>query len=343
MLIKNFLARHTNYWTTLLVNIASIDSYFKGNLLVYHIWGDFVVDVLVIGAGPAGLSAALQLARSNRSVLVFDKGKQRTLYAHNYQNYLGFVDGISGKELLELGKKQAEKFGVRVIQAQADDIVQTGPESFVVEASGESYQGRRIVFATGVSDKMPNVPDIMKFMGISVFHCLDCEGYELINRRVAIFGADDAAADAALRILTFTKQVFICTHGEQIAIKQPYIQKLIENKIEILSSPIHSLQGAEHKLKMIDFEDGIKKEVDFGYTTSGSKPHNELALRLGVETIPNGHILVDRDMKTNLNYVYAAGDIVNLSQQVALAVAEGIRAAIMINKTLLAENQLVRK
>ncbi len=298
-----------------------------------------VYDVLIIGAGPGGLSAGLQLARSNRTVLVFDRGRQRTVYAHNYRNYLGFPAGISGKELLDLGREQARVFGVEILQAEATGVRKTAEGAFEVSAGGKSFTGKRLIFATGVSDHMPKIPDVMNFMGTSVFHCLDCEGFELINKRVVVFGAKNSAADAALRILSFTPQVFIATHEDPLEISDKYLNKLQENSIEIVQSPILHLKGQEHILEKVVFADGSERAVDFGYSTAGSKPHNELALSLGVETIPNGHILVDKDMRTNLEHVYAAGDIVNSSQQVSLAVAGGVRAAIMLNKTLLKPNQ----
>lgn len=300
-------------------------------------------DVLIIGAGPAGLSAALQLARSNRTVLVFDKGKQRALYAFNYRNYLGFPQGIPGKELLELGKKQAELFRAKILEAEATSVTKIPNGMFRVDADGKAFDGRRLIFATGVSDNMPKIPGIMNFMGRTIFHCLDCDGYELLNKKAIIFGAKNAAVDAALRVLTFTKQVCIATHGDKLDFDEKYYNKLQENQIEILESPISQMEGKNHQLEKVVFADGSIREIDCGLTTSGSKPHNELALSLGVQTISNGHILVDKDMKTNLDNVYAVGDIINSSQQVSLAVAEGVRAAIMINKTLLGENQVVKK
>jgi len=300
-------------------------------------------DVLIIGAGPAGLSAGLQLARSNRSVILFDKGKQRTLYAHNYRNYLGFPQGISGKHLLDLGREQAKTFGVEILEAEVTGIQQVTGGIFEVEVGERNFQGKRLIFATGVSDKMPKIPDIMNFMGMSVFHCLDCEGYELKNKSLVVFGANNGAADAALRLLTFTPRVFIASHVELLSMDEPYLSKLRQNNIEIVQSPIVAMHGINNQLNSIIFADGSLREVDCGLSTAGSKPHNELALKLGVATIPNGHILVDKDMKTNLEHVYAVGDIINSSQQVSLAVAEGVRAAIMMNKTLLTENQLVKK
>lgn len=299
-------------------------------------------DVLIIGAGPAGLSAGLQLARSNRSVLVFDRGKQRTIYAHNYRNYLGFPEGIAGKRLLELGKEQARLFGVNIVDAEAAKVTRLAKDRFEVEAGGSVYQGKRLVIATGISDRMPNIPGVMNFMGTSVFHCLDCEGYELINKKVVVFGHKNSAADAALRILSFTDQVFIASHVDALKIDEKYLSKLQENRIEVITAPIEALHGENGMLSEIEFTDGSRRVVEFGYSTSGTTVHNELAASLGVETIPNGHILVDKDMKTGADNIWAVGDIINNSQQVSLAVAEGIRAAIMINKTLLKENQLVR-
>ncbi|MDA8440986.1 MAG: NAD(P)/FAD-dependent oxidoreductase [Peptococcaceae bacterium] len=300
-------------------------------------------DVLIVGAGAGGLSAALQLARSNRSVLVFDRGKQRTLWAHKFENYLGFLDGISGKDLLEIGRKQAQAFGATIIQAEVSSVAKTGDGNFKVAAGDQSYFGKRIILATGVKDNMPQITGVMNFMGITVAHCLDCDGYEFINKRAVVFGAGNGAADGALRILSFTQQVFIATNGEALSMNEKYRQKLQENGIEIIENNIAELQGTNHRLEKVTFVDGSEREADFGYSTSGSKPHNELALSLGVETLPNGHILVNKDMETSEPNVYAVGDIINSSQQVSLAVAQGVRAAIMLNKTLLAENQTIKR
>ncbi|HEX3015368.1 MAG TPA: NAD(P)/FAD-dependent oxidoreductase [Desulfobacteria bacterium] len=300
-----------------------------------------MVDVVIIGAGPAGLSAAIQLARSNRSVLLFDRGKQRASFALNYHNYLGFPDGIAGKKLLELGRDQAEKYGVKIIQAEATAVKKTQDGQFTVEAGNQAFTGRRVIFATGVSDNTPNVPDVFDFLGRSIFHCLDCDGYELIGKKVVVFGKGNAAADAALRVLTFSKQVFIASNGEQLSIDEKYLAKLKSNGIDRIETPIKELQGNKGQLSALIFADNSEREVEFGLSTAGSKANNKLALGLGVTTIPNGHILVDKDMKTSIEHVYAIGDVINSSEQVSLAVAEGVRAAIMVNKTLREDYQTV--
>lgn len=293
-------------------------------------------DVIVVGAGPGGLACAVQVARSYRRVCVFDRGGQRAYWIPKLCNYLGFPDGISGKELLALSQKQAVDFGVKIVKGEVAHVEKV-VHGFRVLAKGKEYVARRLVLATGVMDLQPDIDNVYDFAGKTLYYCLDCDGYEFGKKKAAVFGHEVGAALSACRLVRYAAEVVIITNGQGPRWEKEQEQLLQERGVRVYQKKVTKLLGDYGRMTGVLFQDGTQVVAEVGVSVYGVQVHNQLALDLGIKTLPNGHIVVDSSMETSLKHVYGVGDVANSSQMVSLAVAGGVRAAVMIEKSFLLE------
>lgn len=294
-------------------------------------------NTIILGAGPAGLSSAIQLARYNHSVLVFDGGDGRAGWVPKFHNYLGFPQGISGKDLLRLGREQAQKYGAEIVKSQVVKIEKKEEEDFIVTTSSAEYRSRRLIFATGLEDLQPEFPNRYDFAGRSLFYCLDCNGYDFNGQKAVVLGNTQGTIKSALDLLVFTHQVFIATNGAPLDDFEKFKNVLVEYKIDVITEPIDRFlgkAGAKGKMEAIAFKNGKTKSVDVALSTYGTKANSQLAQGLKVETNGSGHIIVNDSMETNIPHVYAVGDVANTTQMLVLAVSEGVKAAMSIHDSL---------
>ncbi|KAB2954329.1 NAD(P)/FAD-dependent oxidoreductase [Heliorestis acidaminivorans] len=294
-------------------------------------------DTVIIGAGPAGLSTAIQLARYNYSVLVFDGGDGRASWVPKFHNYLGFPQGVSGKDILRLGREQAQKYGAEIVKSQVVKIEHPGEEEFLITTSSAEYQSRRLVLATGIQDIQPEIVNRYDFAGRSIFYCLDCNSYEFSGQKAVVFGHNERAIFNALGLLDFTHQIYIATNGVELEGYEKHKKTLEEYSIDVITEPIerlHGQKGVKGKLEEIEFQNGEKRPTEIALSTYGYNINNQLVEKLNLETNHSGHIKVGKFMDTNIKNIYAVGDIVDTSQMLVLAVSEGIKAAIAIHRSL---------
>ncbi|HEY0455629.1 MAG TPA: NAD(P)/FAD-dependent oxidoreductase, partial [Verrucomicrobiae bacterium] len=169
-------------------------------------------EVIIIGGGLAGLSAAIYLARSLRSTLVIDSGKSMAAWEPDVQNYLGFPAGISGEELIHRGRKQAERYHVRFAE---DEVIGAEKEdgTFVVRAKNRSYHGRRLLIATGIFHLPPDIEGVRECLGHSMYFCKDCDGYRNQGKALGIYGWNNLTVDYALGMLVYSPVVAIVSNG----------------------------------------------------------------------------------------------------------------------------------
>src|SRR5438046_8934291 len=172
----------------------------------HHGNGQFEYDVIIIGAGPAGLNAAVVLARSRRRVLIVDAGKPRNRATHGVHNFLT-RDGILPKSLLDLGRREAVRYGAKFLHAQAIDATCFLDHCRAVTASGRSFTGRKLLLATGVADELPAIKGLAQLYGISVHHCPYCDGWEYRDQPLAILGEPHQAMRLALSMLTWSRDL----------------------------------------------------------------------------------------------------------------------------------------
>jgi thioredoxin reductase (NADPH) len=293
-------------------------------------------DTIIIGGGPAGLSAAIYLSRYNRSVLALDRGDGRwNTHEHN-ENYLGFPDGIDTRELRKRGVKQAEKFGAH-IQTDVVTEVRKESETFTVTTPNTTHTARSLIIATGVKDLQPTVPNWHEYWGKSLFWCITCDGYKTRGKKVTVIGNSNDAATTCLQFLNFTQHLTYitnCVNGT-CSINKENIDNLKKHNINFIEGYIENLKGTDGQIQEIELEDGTRIETDYMINQQGNSPNSQLAISLGVQTDPPGYILVNEHQKTNIPHLYAAGDVTKIfSHQVATAVHEGATAAESANYDL---------
>ncbi|QJC50914.1 NAD(P)/FAD-dependent oxidoreductase [Paenibacillus albicereus] len=293
-------------------------------------------DALIVGGGLAGLSAAVQLGRYNHRVLVVDSEDGRSSFCLRYHNLIGWIDGVSGPELRKAGKIQAEKAGVRFVKDKAVRAVPLDGEGFAVHTeSGETYEGRRLLLATGVMDRLPPLDGLRPCLGISVYVCPDCDGYELTGRRAIVMGSGDAGATMA-RILSYWTDDLVYVNHERKDVSAELRDKLGEKGIRIVDEPIAALDAEGDQLRGVtlasgEWIEGGRAFVAFG----GNEVRSQLAEQLGVKLHANRHIEADpRTKMTNVKHVWAAGDVLAHSEQASIAMGDGSQAAIWMHKSL---------
>jgi thioredoxin reductase (NADPH) len=293
-------------------------------------------DSLIIGAGPAGLSAAIYLSRARRSVLVLDIGRGRANGPQVNENYLGFPRGIKASRLRELGQRQAERFGARVLRATVDTATCTADGGFELTGSGQTWRSRSLVFATGVTDIWPSFPGVERYVGRSLFWCIVCDGFRTVDRRIVLIGASDDAATTACQFLRFTTQVtFIATGvGGDVQIAADQLALMQENGIAVIVGSIAQVEGARGQVRRVH-ADGQVLEADLLFSLLGQVPNSGLAASLGVLLDEYGYVRIDREQRTNVPHVYAAGDVTGpYAHQIAAAVHEGATAGQTANVDL---------
>ena len=309
-----------------------------------------IYDCIVIGAGPAGLSAALFLARYRRRVLTFHHNSPRNLYSHGVHGFLGH-DGIEPREFLARGRDEVTKYGGLVVEACVTKVERRGDGNFRVHTSDvdkktieQSFDARRILLATGLRDLTPDCPGFTDFYGVTVHHCPDCDGYEVTDKRVAVLSRGAEAAGFTLSLLTWTDKLTLLTNGDEGDITQEQRVKLARFNIPITNRRIRRLEGNKETkcIERVCFEDDEILRCDALFFNLGTKMSGNLHEMLGCELDEEcGLVRVDDEQQTSVRGVYAAGDMTPNSQLAIVAAAEGAMAAIQIHKSLMPEERRI--
>ena len=305
-------------------------------------------DCIVIGAGPAGLSASLFLARYRRRVLTFHHNSPRNIYSHGVHGFLGH-HGILPTELLARGREEVTAHGGLIVEGCVTRVERLGEECFRVSTGdekivGQTFDARRLLLATGLRDLTPDCPGFSEFYGASVFHCPDCDGFEVTGKRVAVLGNGKKTVGFTLSLLTWTDHLTLVTGGDPGDMTDEHRAKLAAFDIPVVNRGIVKLEGdAESKrLERARLDDGGVVECDALFFNLGTEPasgfHEALGCRLEEE---GGLVWVDEGHQTSVPGVYAAGDLTPRSQLAVVAAAEGAMAAIHIHKSLVPESRRV--
>jgi len=298
-------------------------------------------DCIVVGAGPAGLSASLFLARYRRRVLTFHHNSPRNEYAHGVHGFLGH-HGISPAELLARGRDEVTTHGGLIIEACVTGIERLSNEHFRVHTGHgnqdfRTFDARRVLLATGLRDLTPDCPGFRDFYGVSVHHCPDCDGYECIDKRIAVLGSGTKTVGFALGLLTWTNHITLVTEGKD-DLSQEDRAKLAAFQISVREQSIKALDGdlKSKQLRRISFNDGDALECDALFFNLGTEPASNLHEILGCKLDEScGLVWVDQTQQTSVEGVYAAGDLTPDSQLAIVAAAEGAMAAIHIHDSLI--------
>jgi thioredoxin reductase (NADPH) len=294
-------------------------------------------DVIIIGGGLAGLSAAIYLGRALRDVVIIDQQKSMARWEPDVQNYLGFPEGIAGEALLERGRKQARRYEASVVQDEVREVAQ-GERGFSVQGGKGTYVSRRLLLATGIHHIPPDIPGMEECLGHSLFFCKDCDGYRVQGKRIAIYGANNEAVRYALNMLLFSSVVVVVTNGHAIHWDAQHGRWLEEYEIPVYTEPIIRFDHQDRQIESVTFEDRSCIEVEVLFTTRGDVYFNHLAKSLGAKISETGEIVVDENQRTSVEGLYAAGCVTPANCQMIIAAGQGAIAAQAINRTLLDED-----
>ena len=281
-----------------------------------------MVDVVIIGAGPAGISAALYAKRANKNVLVIYNGKSNLEKVEKIDNYYGFENGITGKELYEAGIRQAKNLGVEVKEEEVLNLELT-LDGFAVKTVDNVYEAKTCIIATGNKKLRPNIDGILEFEGKGVSYCAICDGFFYRKKNVVVIGNGKFAVSEAKDLENVVGNVKILTNGENMA---------TDTYFEVVNKKISKIVGDE-KVKFIEFTDGTTLEIDGVFVALGEAGGSDFAKKLGV-VLDKDNIKVDENMATNINGLYSCGNTNGGLLQVCKAVHEGAVAGLSAVKYL---------
>ncbi len=274
-------------------------------------------DVIIIGKGPAGLSASLYTARANLKTLILGKNDSRLKKADKVDNYFGFSQTVSGEKLLQEGEQQALRFGVEIVE---DEVISLKKEDyFEVTASKQKYMAKAILLATGQPEKKVSVEKLSEFEGRGVSYCATCDGFFYNNLKVGVLGYKDYAIHEATDLLANTGDIVIYTNGKELEISEGY--KEAAARFKVVTKPVAKLDGGEF-LQRIHFKDGTSDEIDGLFVAYGSASTLDFARTTGI-LADGSTIVVDKKQQTNLEGVFAAGDCTSALKQVSVSVGQG--------------------
>jgi thioredoxin reductase (NADPH) len=294
-------------------------------------------EVLVVGGGLAGLSAAVYLGRALRRTLVVDSGKSLARWEPEVQNYLGFPAGIDGRELLELGRRHALQYRAVLMNDEITEAIHADG-LFCLKGKTDSYQAHRVLLATGLFHLPPEIPGVNECIGHSMFFCKDCDGYRVQGRRVAVIGRNNEAVEYALSMLVYSACVVIATNGQSPAWDEPHRTWVKEYEIPVFDQPVTEVQHHNGCMQSICFPGGLRVELDCVFTTRGDVFHNRLAHQLGARLDDDGQVMVNEKFRTTVPGLYAAGCVTPANCQMIIAAGDGAAAAQAINRDLFEES-----
>ncbi|QJD97137.1 NAD(P)/FAD-dependent oxidoreductase [Mucilaginibacter robiniae] len=296
-------------------------------------------DAIIIGGSSAGLSAGMALGRALKKVLIIDSGlpcNRQTPHSHNFITH----DGWKPSEIMEVAKNELLAYDTVMFSPGLVTEVTDNNGNFKVTVANQSIQyiAKKMLFATGVKDIMPNIPGFADCWGISVIHCPYCHGYEYRGKKTGILMNSELAADFAKFIRNWTPDLTLFTNGKAKLTPEQQEQTLKRN-IQIVEKTISSLQHENGHLKSINFTDGTVHLLDALYGRQPFEQHCSIPEHLGCTMTEQGYIQVDEFKKTSVAGIYAAGDNTTPFRSVAAAVAAGNLAGAMINHEIINESE----
>lgn len=293
------------------------------------------VDCVVVGGGPAGATAAIYLARFRRRVVVVDEGHSRANWIPVSHNHAGFPDGINGRVLVERMQAQARAFGAELRVGRVDAVAQAG-DRFLVQARDLELDARAILFATGVENRRPAMDGDTHARALAhgvLRYCPICDGYDVIDKRIGVIGADGHGVDEAMFLRTYSEHVtvFALQHSDLSGDSRNRLRKV---GIAVEEHPIADIVFGDADVRMTVGDRAEPVVVDTIYPALGSDSNNGLAKALGLELSGEQCIVVDEHQRCSMAGVYAAGDIVFGLDQISVAMGQAAVAATAIHNDL---------
>lgn len=281
------------------------------------------IQCLIIGAGPAGLSAAIYTARAGMDTIVAGC-EPKIAGDYEIDNYFGFPETISGRELIKRGVRQAGRFGARIVCERALSVHMTEDGAFQAKTDKDEYEAQALIIAAGVTRVRPGIANLADYEGKGVSYCVSCDGFFYRGRKVLVVGEGNYAANQALELTNFTKDVTVYTQGKEPAMGNGFAAKLEAAGIVVTTDKIVRLSG-EPAMAAAVLEDGREMPADGLFVAMGQASALDFAKTLGVAS-RGAFLEADHEQKTNIPGVFAAGDCVGHFMQISVAVGEGAKA-----------------
>lgn len=293
-----------------------------------------IYDTLIIGMGMAGLTAAVFTARASLKTLVIGNPKESQLaYAQSVGNYLG-LDEKSGMEILDISKEQAEKYGAETLIGEVVHAKRLDDGAFMVRTSNlREFKARTVIVASGVVFRHSGIKGEQEFLGRGVHTCVACDGIFYKDRKVFVVGNGNLAAEEALQLLAYTKDVTILSNGMEFELTNKMQEHLAKEGIKVGKEKIAEIKGDKF-VKSVITKEGKEIQVDGIFMAMGTATALFFAQSLAITTDENGFIIIDREGKTDVKGVYAAGGCTGGYEQIAKSAGEGCSAAISVIREL---------
>jgi thioredoxin reductase (NADPH) len=293
-----------------------------------------MLDCAIIGGGPAGLTAAIYLARFLRRIVLIDGNESRAAWIPRSHNHPGFPSGIGGRDLLLRLREQAAQYGVKPVTCTAETIRRLEGGGFELPLAGAHARARYLIIATGVVDNEPELPGVTDAMRSGLLRqCPICDGFEARGRRIVIIGRDARAAGEALFLRRYSDDITIATAQPRWRLDDELLQKMSEAGVRVAQSPLVSFKGDENGASLT-FADGTTDHADTLYSALGVTPRNEIARKLGLDLCEDGRVFTGAHQRTSLDDCYAAGDVVTGLNQIGVAMAQAEIAAVDVHNRL---------
>jgi thioredoxin reductase len=299
------------------------------------------VDVVIVGGGPAGLSAALILGRCRRRVLLCDAGEQRNKRSHAMHGFLS-RDGIAPTEFLRIAHEQLQPYESVVVRSTSvRDLVRADDTFLATLEDGTTVRSAFALLATGVLDRVPDIPGLDALYGQSVFHCPYCDGWEVSGGPVAVWGRGKRGVGLALELTAWSDDIVLCSDG-RARLAAADRERLHNAGVAVREERIARLEGEPGQSVRVVFRDGSVLERQALFFTNGQDQRCDLASRLGCRFNRKGTVSTGRYETTVVPGLYVAGDASHDVQLVVIAAAEGARAAFAINQALIKRSLAAR-
>ena len=291
-------------------------------------------DTAIIGGGPAGLTAAIYLARYRREVVVFDRGGSRAAMIPTSHNHAGYPEGIHGEDLLADMRKQAQQFGAELRHADITAIAAEG-QGWQLMGDGIELTARTVLFATGTVNRCPDIPREVHDAALAagkLRYCPVCDAFEATDQRIAVIGAESHGVAEALFLRNYSDRITLFTLQE-CELHEKDRADLAKAGVNWDPRPIASYDFSGDGVRL-GFADGSNAEADTLYPALGSDPNDELIKQLGLRTASDDSILTDSHQRLGLDGLYAAGDIVSGLDQISVAMGQAAVAATTLHNDL---------
>jgi thioredoxin reductase (NADPH) len=298
---------------------------------------DHVYDVIIVGGGAGGLSAAIYLQRYRLSCLVIEKGRGRSFWMQDLRNYLGLPPETPGREMLQQGTEHLLSLGGDYLRGYVEDIQEDG-DTFAVkvkigklESVYPVLRSKYVIAASGIIDELPKLSDMQNvydYAGYNLHVCMICDGYEMADRKCGLFVNSENAINTAFVLNWFTPYITVFTHG-LCSVGDEMRHKLKEFGFPLVETPIKQFLGHDHEMTGVELEDGAIVQLETGLVAMGSHYHNEYLKRLNLQW-KGENLVTDSMCRTSHSRIFAVGDLKEGINQVSIAVADGTLAATTI-------------